>query len=115
MTNAQTQTLQQLTTNYFKQKGYTITPTPTLEGFSGKTHTFDLLVQKTKEKRLVWIRDWNRTVGVNMIIKMDNAAEDVTIPKPIMISQKFSTHAKAYANRRGIILLTKNEIKQRTH
>jgi hypothetical protein len=106
--------LKQLVTNYFKQKGYKITENPTLDGFSGVTHTFDLLIEKTQEKRLVWLRDWNRTVGVNMIIKMDNAAEDVSIPKPIVISQLFSGHAKAYANRRGVILLTKSEIIKRS-
>jgi hypothetical protein len=49
-----------------------------------------------------------------MIIKMDNAAEDVAIPKPIIISKLFSGHAKAYANRRGVILLTKSEIIKRS-
>lgn len=107
--------LKELVTTYFKQKGYTITENLPLDGFSGVTHTFDLLIEKTQEKRLVWLRDWNRTVGVNMIIKMDNAAEDVAIPKPIMISQQFSGHAKAYANRRGVILLTKTEIIKRSH
>jgi len=106
--------LKQLVTNYFRQKGYTITESPTLDGFSGVTHTFDLLIEKTQERRLVWLRDWNRTVGVNMIIKMDNAAEDVSIPKPIVISQLFSGHAKAYANRRGVWLLTKSEIIKRS-
>jgi hypothetical protein len=113
MTTAQTN-LKELVKNYYTQKGYTITENPTLDGFSGITHTFDLLIQKSQEKRLVWMRDWNRTVGVNMTIKMDNAAEDVAIPKPIMISQQFSHHAKAYANRRGLILLTKTEIQQRS-
>jgi hypothetical protein len=107
--------LKELVVNYFKQKGYAITENLSLEGFSGVDHTFDLLIQKSQEKRLVWLRDWKRTVGVNMIIKMDNASEDVTIPKPIMISQQFSGHARAYANRRGIILLTKTEIIKRSH
>lgn len=107
--------LKELVTNYFKQKGYTVTETISLDGFSGVNHTFDLLIQKSQEKRLVWFRDWNRTVGVNMIIKMDNASEDVSIPKPVMISKQFSGHARAYANRRGIILLTKTEIIKRSH
>lgn len=107
--------LKELVMNYFKQKGYAITESPTFDGFSGVTHVFDLLIQKSQEKRLVWFRDWNRTVGVNMIIKMDNASEDVAIPKPIMISQQFSGHARAYANRRGVILLTKTEIIKRSH
>jgi hypothetical protein len=48
-----------------------------------------------------------------MIINMDKTAEDVGIPGPVMISEKFSGHAKAYANRRGVTLLTKREIMQR--
>jgi hypothetical protein len=113
MTTARTP-LKELVTSYFKQKGYSITENPSLDGFSGVTHVFDLLIQKSQEKRLVWFRDWNRTVGVNMVIKMDNAAEDVAIPKPIMISYQFSGHARAYANRRGLILLTKTEIIKRS-
>ncbi|HVP40334.1 MAG TPA: restriction endonuclease [Candidatus Krumholzibacteriaceae bacterium] len=107
--------LKELVMNYFKQKGYAITENPSFDGFSGVTHAFDLLIQQSQEKRLVWFRDWNRTVGVNMIIKMDNASEDVAIPKPIMISHQFSGHARAYANRRGVILLTKGEIIKRSH
>ncbi|MGQ9566249.1 MAG: restriction endonuclease [Candidatus Bathyarchaeales archaeon] len=106
--------LTELVKKYFTQKGYRITENPTLEGFSGVTQTFDLQIEKGSEKRLVRIKDWDRTVGVNMIIKMDKSAEDVAIPKPIMISQQFSGHAKAYANRRGIILLTESDIKKST-
>jgi hypothetical protein len=45
-----------------------------------------------------------------MIINIDKAAEDVGFPKPIIIAEKFSGHAKAYANRRGITLLSKRQI-----
>jgi len=99
---------------YFRQKGYKIERDTHWEGKkSGLSHKFDLLIRKSNEQRLVWIRSWRRTVGVNMIINMDKAAEDVGIPAPIMISQQFSGHAKAYANRRGITLLTRREILQR--
>ena len=99
---------------YFRQKGYKIERDTVWEGkTSGLSQRFDLLIQKGSEQRLVWIREWKRTVGVNMVINMDKAAEDVGIPGPIMISEKFSGHAKAYANRRGVTLLTKREIIQR--
>ena len=99
---------------YFRQKGYKIERDTVWEGkTSGLSHKFDLRIQKGSEQRLVWIREWKRTVGVNMVINMDKAAEDVGIPGPIMISEKFSGHAKAYANRRGVALLTKREIIQR--
>ena len=81
-----------------------------LEGLSGVSRKFDLIIRRGKEKRSVWIKDWNRTVGVNMIINIDNAAEDVGLAKPIIIAEKFSGHAKAYANRRAITLLSKQQI-----
>jgi len=99
---------------YFRQKGYKIERDIVWEGkASGLIHKFDLIISKGNERRLVWIREWKRTVGVNMVINMDKAAEDVGMPSPTMIAGKFSGHAKAYANRRGVTLLTKREIMQR--
>ena len=99
---------------YFRHNGYKLERDPIWEGkTSGLSHKFDLIIRKGNEQRLVCIHSWRRTVGVNMVIKMDKAAEDVNLPRPILISEKFSGHAKAYANRRGITLLTKREILQR--
>jgi len=102
-----------LAIKYFKKIGYKVEQNIAFEGFSGVERKFDLLVQKENEKRLIIVKDWKRTVGVNAIINLDKAAEDVDIPNPVMISEKFSGHAKAYARRRGIILLTKYEILKR--
>ncbi len=102
-----------LAVKYFRQKGYKIEKDAVREGSSGLPRKFDLFVQKGKEQKLVWLRQWKRTVGVNMVINMDKAAADVGLPNPIMIAEKFSGHAKAYANRRGLILLTKREIMRR--
>ena len=98
---------------YFRQKGYKVERNVVGEGKTGIPYTFDLIIRKSNEQRLIWIREWRRTVGVNMVINMDRTAEDVGMPNPIMISTKFSGHAKAYANRRGVTLLTKREIAQR--
>jgi len=107
-------TLTDSVVTYFRQKGYKIERDTVWEGkASGLIHKFDLIIRKGSEQRLIWIREWKRTVGVNMVINMDKAAEDVGMPGPIMISSKFSGHAKAYANRRGVTLLTKREIIQR--
>ena len=106
--------LTNLAVTYFRQRGYKIEKAVFLEGFSGLPRGFDLSIRKGKEQHLVWIRDWKRTVGVNMVISMDRASEDVDIPNPIMISEKFSGHAKAYANRRGVTLLTKRQVSRGT-
>ena len=71
---------------------------------------FDLVVQKGRDEQAVWIRDWNRTIGVNVIIGLDMASADVQMPNPIMIGEKFSDHAKSYSNRRKITLLTKQKL-----
>ena len=102
--------LANLAVKYFRQNGYQTEKDMVMEGVSGLSRQFDLIIRRGKEKRSVWIKDWNRTVGVNMVINIDKAAEDVGVPKPIIIAEKFSGHAKAYANRRGITLLSKQQI-----
>jgi len=100
----------ELAAKYFRQNGYEIEKDAVFEGVSGLQQKFDMVIRKGKEQRSVWIKDWKRTVGVNIVINIDKASEDVGFPKPIMISEKFSGHAKAYANRRGITLLSKRQI-----
>ncbi len=91
---------------YFRKEGYKVEQEKTaLEGFSGILRTFDLIVQKGRVAQGVWIRDWNRTIGVNLVINIDKASEDVKLSDPIIVGEKFSDHAKSYANRRKITLL----------
>ncbi|MEM2099108.1 MAG: hypothetical protein QXU99_05125 [Candidatus Bathyarchaeia archaeon] len=101
----------ELAMKYFKKEGYKIVQeNAVLEGLTGIPRRFDLLVQKGRGEQGVWIRDWNRTIGVNVIINLDTASEDVGLSNPIMIGEKFSDHAKSYSNRRKITLLTKQKI-----
>ena len=98
---------------YFKNEGYRVEQNATtLEGYTGVSRSFDLIVQKGRVEQGVWIRDWNRTIGVNVIINIDKASEDVGLSSPIIVGDKFSDHAKSYANRRKITLLTKRQIVQ---
>lgn len=99
-----------LAATYFRRRGYGIEKDVILDGFSGLPRKFDLFVLKGNEQRLIWIKEWKRTVGVNMVINIDKASADVGFSNPILISEKFSGHAKAYANRRGVTLLSKRVI-----
>jgi hypothetical protein len=103
--------LVELALEYFKKESYKIIQKSTvLEGYSGISRKFDLIVQKGRVEQGVWIRDWNRTIGVNVIIGLDTASDDVGLSSPIMIGEKFSDHAKSYSNRRKITLLTRQKI-----
>ena len=98
---------------YFKKEGYKVNQDmEALEGFSGISRKFDLLVQRGRVTQGVWIRDWNRTIGVNVVINIDKASDDVGLSSPIIIGDKFSDHAKSYANRRKITLLGKKQVAQ---
>jgi galactitol-specific phosphotransferase system IIB component len=103
-----------LAKQYFKKEGYKVEVEKTdFEGFSGISRKFDLIVQKGRVAQGVWVRDWNRTIGVNVIITLDKASDDVRLSNPILIGEKFSDHAKSYANRRKVMLLTKRQIAPR--
>ena len=103
--------LLQSAVRYFKKEGYKIDQEETtFEGFSGASKKFDLIVQKGHVQQGVWVRDWNRTIGVNLVINIDRASEDVGLSSPIIIGEQFSDHAKSYANRRKITLLAKKKI-----
>jgi hypothetical protein len=103
--------LVELAMQYFKKEGYKINQeNSVLEGYSGISRKFDLIVQKGRVEQGVWIRDWNRTIGVNVIIGLDTASDDVGLSSPIMIGEKFSDHAKSYSNRRKLTLLTRQKI-----
>jgi galactitol-specific phosphotransferase system IIB component len=112
-TKPPSQDMVQSAIRYFNKEGYKIEQENTaLEGFSGVASKFDLIVQKGRVAQGVWIRDWNRTIGVNLVINIDKASEDVGLSNPIIIGEKFSDHAKSYANRRKITLLQKQKIAQ---
>ena len=103
--------LTELSIQYFKKEGYKVNREEVaVEGFSGISRKFDLVVQKGRLEQGVWIRDWNRTIGVNVIIGLDTASDDVGFSNPIMIGEKFSDHAKSYSNRRKVMLLTRQKI-----
>ena len=105
------QRLLDLALQYFKKEGYKINREDSvLEGYSGITRKFDLIVQKGRTEQGVWIRDWNRTIGVNVIIGLDTSSDDVGLSNPIIIGEKFSDHAKSYSNRRKITLLTRQKM-----
>ena len=103
--------LKQLAIRYFRKQGYDIEEKKTVrEGYSGLSREFDLVVRRGGSTQAVWIKDWDRTIGVNIVIDLDKASADVGLSNPIVVGGKFSDHAKSYANRKKITLLTERQI-----
>lgn len=105
------QSLVKLAIQYFTRRGYTIERnSPSEDDDTQSSKRFDLIVRRGSEICPVWIKDWKRTVGVNIVINVDKIARSSGFSSPILIAEKFSEHARAYANRRGIKLITKTDI-----
>ena len=102
--------LKELAAKYFRKKGYKTESDIELEGRSGVLRKFDLIITKPDARQTVHVLAWKRTVGVNQVINTDKASEDVNLRKPILISEKFSSHAKSYANRNGVTLVTTRDL-----
>jgi len=98
-----------LTVEYFTRRGYEVKRDQAQDEVENFPE-FDLIVSKWKEVHPVRVKEWNRTVGVNIVINMDKASQRSGFSNPILVAEKFSEHAKAYANRRGIMLITRFEI-----
>lgn len=103
------------TANFFKRNGFQVEYAVSFEGISGLPQYFDLLVKNEKGSHPVSVKDWRRTVGVNMVIKADMAAKDARLDRPIVVARKFSEHAKAYSHRNKVTLLTEREVDPRQY
>jgi len=101
----------ELAVEYFKAIGYDVKRNVELQGRWNMKWRFDLLLEdKFNQLKGVWIRNWKRTVGVNVVVMLDRASEDVGLSRPFLIANGFSASAYAYADRRRIELLTFEEI-----
>ena len=98
--------------HYFERQGYSIERNVVLDSVSGIPRLFELQAKKKGEVCLVCVRDWDRTVGINMVINIDKAVEDVGWGRPVFVANKFSDHARSFSTRRGILLLTLRELGQ---
>jgi len=101
----------ELAARYFELNGYDVERNVTLRGKWGVKYTFDLLLRdKDGSLRGVWIKEWRRAVGINVAVRLDRASEDVGLGKPVLVAYRFSPSVYMYASRRGIELLTVEDI-----
>lgn len=101
----------ELAAKYFKLNGYEVERDVTLRGRWGVKYRFDLLLRgRDGSLRAVWVKEWRRAVGINVAVRLDRASEDVGLGKPILVAYRFSPSVYMYASRRGMELLTADDI-----
>lgn len=101
--------LMNLTIEYFTRRGFEIKKQKDNDELFSSSK-FDLIVSRHKEVHPVRVKEWNRTVGVNIVINLDQAVKNSSLSAPMLVAEKFSEHAKAYASRRGLMLITRSEM-----
>ena len=99
------ESLVDMSIQYFRRRGFEVR--------KEKSSEFDFMIRNKREQHPVWVKEWNRTVGVNIVIRLDNKSQEGGLPDPIVVADHFSAHAKAYAKRRGLELITRLEMQKR--
>ena len=89
-----------------------------LEGKSGEDYKIDFMLESknispTKEvtpsKLLVKVVDQNRSLGTNVINKMEYLSKDLNV-KTLIISNKFSVQAKHLAQRTDVMIMEREDL-----
>ncbi|MFV2015937.1 MAG: restriction endonuclease, partial [Candidatus Heimdallarchaeota archaeon] len=103
------QELKALALNWLNNTPFTIKKNCLLEGRSGDDHQIDFLMENAKSKLVIKVADQRRTVGTNLINKMEKLSKDLGY-KTLVISNKFSMQAKHLAQRTDIMIMERDEL-----
>lgn len=113
--------LEGISRKFFQIKGFTTREKIRLRGKSGQNHDFNMLLSQSgdKEKNAenledigygVLIKDWKRSIGVNVIIKFDQMIEDSGLEGGIIVGNDFSANAQNFAKKCGIVSYSRGEL-----
>ncbi|MFX1486875.1 MAG: restriction endonuclease [Promethearchaeota archaeon] len=101
--------LKELAIEFFETQGYNVKEDRIMKN----KYSIDLLI-KERENVLygVVVKDWKRTVGVNVLLRLDRAIGKADLQQGIVVGPSFSSHARSYANKRKIRLVTYSEVRK---
>ena len=107
--------LTELAEQFWRRKGFLVEKEIAMRGINGDTYTFSYVLRKrsndgSNEKIGVLVRDWKRSIGVDILIKTDQIAEATGIEKIMVLGNMFSANARNYAKSRSILLLSRSEL-----
>lgn len=98
--------LNELTRTFFSRKYEYYVPEP-IRGRSGHKWSFDGMINYKKAgdddlKIGVFVREWNRSVGVNQVRQLEKACRDTKCDGGIIVADIFSSNAEIFAENLGI-------------
>ena len=103
-------TLLELSKEFFSNKFEYEEPDTYIRGKSGHKWNFDLLIKYNEQQFGIFVREWNRSIGVNQVRQLQKACRDTNCAGGILVGSFFSPNAEMFASNLGIQLLDKMSI-----
>ncbi len=104
------QTLKILVKDYFSKKYLFEELSNCVVGQSGQKWNFDAIIKTQDAKFGVFIKDWNRSIGINQVRLLEKACIDCLFDGGLIIGNVFSSHAKSYGANKGVQVVLKGDI-----
>ena len=107
--------LNELTRTFFSRKYEYIVPKEPIRGRSGHKWSFDGMInyKGSGDESLkigVFVREWNRSVGVNQVRQLEKACRDTKCDGGIIVADIFSSNAEIFAENLGITTVDRAKI-----
>jgi hypothetical protein len=106
-------TLRDLTREYFSRKYQYSELQQTIRGKSGAKWKFDAMIDYNGKKFCVFIRDWDRSIGVNQIRQLEKACRDTQsqgIVGGVIVGNQFSGMAENFSENLGVQVVDRSTL-----
>jgi hypothetical protein len=107
--------LRELVRQYFSRKYDYSEPSVPIRGKSGQKWKFDAIITYNDQKYGVFIRDWDRSIGVNQIRQLEKACRDTKCDGGIIVGRLFSAHAENFGENLGIQVIDQCTLANKFH
>jgi hypothetical protein len=107
-------TLKTLVKDYFSRKYLFQELSNSVVGNSGQKWNFDAIIKTDDARFGVFIKDWNRSIGINQVRLLEKACIDCKFDGGLIIGNVFSSHAKSYGANKGVQVVLKGDIIRKT-
>ncbi len=102
--------LKELTETFFSRKFEYSVPEAPIKGRSGQKWKFDALINYNDQQYGVFIREWNRSIGVNQIRQLEKACRDLSLAGGLIIGDTFSSNAEIFGENLGIQVIDRGTL-----
>ena len=113
MNNDNELSLTELTKKFFSRKYEYIIPDAPIRGRSGQKWKFNAFIMFENQKYGVFIREWNRSIGVNQIRQLEKACRDTKCAGGIIVGDTFSCNAEIFGENLGIQVVERSTLVQK--